>query len=154
MELLLFTVWSGSSSLGMVFSCSCTVGHMGMGIVVQQDDAVGEAIMMSGLDVGTQLLKFALIVPSCDLKSRSRDFSVSLWSCLGRFPISYINFKLHCNVIPTSHLPRWLHYSTNVFTESNTQCAVHTTAGAPQTGFICTCLIVFEWHPLGLSAMS
>jgi hypothetical protein len=35
-----------------------------MGIVVQRADTVSEVTVMFGLDLGMQLLKFALIVPS------------------------------------------------------------------------------------------
>jgi len=41
---------------------------MGIGIVVQQDDAVSEVTVTFDLDLGTQLLKFALIVLSCNLQ--------------------------------------------------------------------------------------
>jgi len=41
---------------------------MGIGIVVQQDDAVSEVTVTFDLDLGTQLLKSALIVLSCNLQ--------------------------------------------------------------------------------------
>jgi hypothetical protein len=41
---------------------------MGIGIVVQQDDAVIEVTVTFDLDLGTQFLKSALIVLSCNLQ--------------------------------------------------------------------------------------
>jgi len=51
----------------MTFSCCCTVRHVGICIVVQQDNAVSEVTVTFDLHLGTQLLKSALIVLSCNL---------------------------------------------------------------------------------------
>jgi hypothetical protein len=55
---------------------------VGIGIVVQQDDAVGEVTMTFDLDLGTQLLKSALIV---------------------------LSYNVHCPLVLCGHVPHVVH---------------------------------------------
>jgi len=52
----------------MAFSCCCTVRHLRIVIVVQQDNAVSEVTVTFDLHLVTQLLKSALIVLSGNLQ--------------------------------------------------------------------------------------
>jgi hypothetical protein len=57
-----------------------SMGHMGIDIVMQQDDAFTEFTIIV-FDLGVQLLK-CLTVTVCIDKSSNRISLMSLWSCL------------------------------------------------------------------------
>ena len=74
----------------MAFGWSSTLGHMVVGFIIPQDDAVSEFTLVFVFDLVMQRLKHLIVIISFivslhDLKSRSRVSLMSPWSCLGRF---------------------------------------------------------------------
>jgi hypothetical protein len=97
------------------------MGHMKMGIIVQQDFAITELNMVFVLDLSMLLVK-RLTAAVCishilDLKYVSGHALMSLWSCLGAVLHSYL---LVC-------LPSHTH-----------GCAIYTATAVPRMGLSCT----------------
>ena len=114
-----------------------SMGHMGIDIVMQQDDAFTEFTIIV-FDLGVQLLK-CLTVTVCIDKSSNRISLMSLWSCLDWFSTWYAILMLHYNVVGTVTCA-FLHKCQPV---QERYAGVPSTLphSAAQTGFICTRVI-------------